>query len=100
MSVDSKLNCTSFEGECWSGEESKIVYNRDGSTKECLAQNFDPCPYNSYHCVGKAFANRVYRLKDGKYLCYGYHFEYLKKQTLMFHLLTGIVFQKLLTKFV
>jgi len=57
-----------FYGECWSGEESKIAYSRDGGSKECLAQNFDPCPYNSYHCVGKAFANRVYRLKQAPVL--------------------------------
>ena len=61
------LNSVScFEGECWSGETAKINYKKDGPSQECLAKDFLPCPYNSYDCVGKAFANSVFRLKAGK----------------------------------
>ena len=52
-------------GECWSGNESEIHYNRDGKSDRCWAENYKPCPYNSYHCVGRDMANRVYNLKTG-----------------------------------
>jgi len=62
-----ELNRTTFSlqfyGECWSGEESAIQYDRDGPYGRCLAEDFDPCPCNSFHCVGQDFANSVYRLR-------------------------------------
>ena len=54
-------------GECWSGEESKLQYTRDGNSDRCIAARFDPCPYNSYHCVGKDHANNVFKIIQGKY---------------------------------
>jgi len=53
-----------FYGECWTGDESKIQYSRDGNSSRCLAEDFMPCPYNSYNCVGKDHTNRVYRIKE------------------------------------
>ena len=58
--------CSSILGECWSGKESEMNYNRDGKSERCWAEDFKSCPYNSYNCVGRDYANRVYRLRTGK----------------------------------
>ena len=52
-------------GECWSGENSKINIEKDGTSEKCIAEKFEPCSYNSYHCVGQDHTNRVYRLIEG-----------------------------------
>ena len=49
-------------GECWSGDESHQTFDRYGASNDCRGQNFDECPCNSYHCVGMARTNYVYRL--------------------------------------
>jgi len=54
-----------FWGECWSGSSSRTNYVRDGISTECRGRDFDTCPCNSYHCVGKAYTNYVYKLTSG-----------------------------------
>eukprot|EP00795_Rhopilema_esculentum_P011264 gene11264-21455_t len=54
-----------FFGECWSGENSKISIEKDGTSEKCIAEKFEPCSYNSYHCVGQDHTNRVYKLIEG-----------------------------------
>eukprot|EP00794_Sanderia_malayensis_P018103 gene18103-19912_t len=51
-----------FYGECWSGSEDKIQPKKDGEATTCVAEKYEDCPYNSYHCAGKEFTNRVYKL--------------------------------------
>eukprot|EP00112_Aurelia_sp_Birch-Aquarium-sp1_P004144 Seg1471.1 transcript_id=Seg1471.1/GoldUCD/mRNA.D3Y31 product="hypothetical protein" protein_id=Seg1471.1/GoldUCD/D3Y31 len=51
-----------FYGECWSGAEDKLNIRKDGASEKCIAEEFKPCPYNSYHCVGKDHANQVYKI--------------------------------------
>lgn len=54
-----------FWGECWSGAGTSLTFHRDGPSKNCRAENFDTCPCNSYHCVGMAKTNHVYKLIEG-----------------------------------
>lgn len=54
-----------FSGECWSGAGTSLTFHRDGPSKNCRAENFDTCPCNSYHCVGMAKTNHVYKLIEG-----------------------------------
>ena len=55
---------TLFLGECWSGLAS-ADYSRDGISQNCVGKDFKECSCNSYHCVGKAYTNYVYRLDTG-----------------------------------
>eukprot|EP00795_Rhopilema_esculentum_P016724 gene16724-8177_t len=50
-------------GECWSGDDSNS-YSKDGESTRCIAKDFKPCRYNSYHCIGQDHANSVYRIID------------------------------------
>ncbi|XP_065055679.1 uncharacterized protein LOC135684172 isoform X2 [Rhopilema esculentum] len=52
-----------FYGECWSGDDSNS-YSKDGESTRCIAKDFKPCRYNSYHCIGQDHANSVYRIID------------------------------------
>lgn len=54
-----------FWGECWSGTKSESKYAKLGESNECRDNFFKPCPCNSYHCVGKAKTNYVYKLVSG-----------------------------------
>ena len=56
--------CCLFLGECWSGPYT-AEYHKDGVSTRCRGKNFDTCPCNSYHCVGQAYANYVYKLTEG-----------------------------------
>jgi len=51
-----------FYGECWSGKNPESTMKRDGPSDQCIAEDFDKCRYNSFHCVGKDHANYIYRL--------------------------------------
>ncbi|KAL9976290.1 hypothetical protein ACROYT_G013573 [Oculina patagonica] len=53
-----------FYGECWSGANGHLTYDRDGISKSrCVDQCYEPCTKQSKFCSGKNFANYVYRLK-------------------------------------
>ncbi|XP_020601595.1 uncharacterized protein LOC110040659 [Orbicella faveolata] len=55
-----------FYGECWSGGDSNVLYDRDGVSKRlCVDKCYQPCTEQSNFCSGKNFANYVYRIKDG-----------------------------------
>jgi len=53
-----------FYGECWSGPEGELTYNKLGFSRKCVDKCHEKCkPYQKY-CAGKNFANAVYRLAD------------------------------------
>ena len=41
---------------------------KDGQSDKCIAEKFEKCPYNSFHCVGEDHANQVYKLVDSMFL--------------------------------
>jgi len=61
--MEHDLFAVQFWGECWSGSSS-ANYVRDGISTNCRGRDFDTCPCNSYHCVGKARTNYVYKLTN------------------------------------
>lgn len=52
-----------FYGECWSGNDADIHFNRNGVSGNCVNEEYNTCQCNSYNCVGKAYTNYVYKLK-------------------------------------
>lgn len=52
-----------FWGECWSGKESEVNFNRNGNSFKCKDEHFHECRCNSYICVGMAYTNYVYKLQ-------------------------------------
>ena len=58
-----------FYGECWSGKDAVYLFARDGLAHEqdCVGIDYAKCDNNAEtECVGKAFRNYVYKLKEGK----------------------------------
>ena len=52
-----------FQGECWSGKDTRDTYNRAGSSTTCLGKDFKQCKTDSsYPCVGKIEENFVYEI--------------------------------------
>lgn len=51
-----------FWGECWSGKEGEVNFNRNGNSFKCRDENFHDCRCNAYICVGMAYTNYVYKL--------------------------------------
>lgn len=55
-----------FYGECWSGDLTlAYMYDRDGTSTNCVNQCFQPCTKYNKFCSGKNSANYVYKIKDG-----------------------------------
>jgi len=55
-----------FWGECWTGNDTTVNYNRNGMSTNCRNEGFDECKCNSYNCVGMAYTNYVYKLLPPK----------------------------------
>lgn len=51
-----------YWGECWTSFYNETEYDRDGRSTRCRGKDYKPCPCNSYHCVGMAQSNYVYRV--------------------------------------
>lgn len=51
-----------FWGECWSGTDADVKFNRNGGSNRCVNEYYKACSCNSYNCVGKAYTNYVYKL--------------------------------------
>ncbi|KAK2564876.1 hypothetical protein P5673_011575 [Acropora cervicornis] len=58
-------------GECYSGPDSRITYNKDGPSDQCITRDFKQCHAGSHDkkenpkdCVGAQGANYVYRISD------------------------------------
>ncbi|XP_029197973.2 uncharacterized protein LOC114963020 isoform X2 [Acropora millepora] len=56
-------------GECYSGPDSRITYNKDGPSDQCITRDFKQCHAGSHDkkenpkaCVGAQGANYVYRI--------------------------------------
>ena len=65
-----------FYGECWSGPNAEIKYNKDGSADTCimdLAPPYDCDKASSHECVGAQSTNYVYRIDESRK--YFFHFQ-------------------------
>lgn len=58
-----------FLGECYSGSDVEVAYNRDGPSNHCITRNFKECSAISLgnngsqeDCVGAQGSNYVYRI--------------------------------------
>ena len=56
-----------LSGECWSGKNVEDTMKKDGATDRCVAEKFEKCPFNSFHCVGQDHANAIYKLVECKF---------------------------------
>ncbi|XP_057298309.1 uncharacterized protein LOC130629193 [Hydractinia symbiolongicarpus] len=54
-----------FWGECWAGDKETSNYSKIGKSEKCHGTDFQKCRCNSYHCVGAAYTNYVYKLISG-----------------------------------
>ena len=56
-------------GECYSGPDAHIAYNKDGPSNQCVTRDFKECPTirhghsgNQQDCVGMEGSNYVYQI--------------------------------------
>ena len=58
-----------FYGECWSGPFAEFNYSRDGKSKRCIMNLYNPTDCvqgQERECVGKKNTNYIYKLTASK----------------------------------